>query len=120
KPAAAANDYASLTVRLAPAHAEVRRVPEPSGPRVVMVGAPGFEPGTSASRTLRATKLRYAPKPAARAGPEQSTGHGGLPNRSSLPGPARAPWPRAGTGTGTAPTGWCPCPATRAGPPAAG
>lgn len=26
-----------------------------------MVGAPGFEPGTSASRTLRASRLRYAP-----------------------------------------------------------
>ncbi len=26
-----------------------------------MVGAPGFEPGTSASRTRRATRLRYAP-----------------------------------------------------------
>ncbi len=26
-----------------------------------LVGAPGFEPGTSASRTRRATRLRYAP-----------------------------------------------------------
>ncbi len=26
-----------------------------------MVGAPGFEPGTSSSRTKRATRLRYAP-----------------------------------------------------------
>lgn len=26
-----------------------------------MVGAPGFEPGASRSRTVRATKLRYAP-----------------------------------------------------------
>jgi hypothetical protein len=26
-----------------------------------MVGARGFEPPTSASRTLRATRLRYAP-----------------------------------------------------------
>ena len=26
-----------------------------------MVGAPGFEPGTSASRTRRAAVLRYAP-----------------------------------------------------------
>ena len=26
-----------------------------------MVGAPGFEPGASASRTRRATRLRYAP-----------------------------------------------------------
>src|SRR5437762_3592272 len=27
-----------------------------------MVGEPGLEPGTSASRTQRATKLRYSPK----------------------------------------------------------
>ena len=27
-----------------------------------MVGLPGFEPGTSASRTQRATKLRYSPR----------------------------------------------------------
>ena len=30
--------------------------------RVVVVGLPGFEPGTSASRTQRATKLRYSPQ----------------------------------------------------------
>ena len=29
---------------------------------VVVVGLPGFEPGTSASRTQRATKLRYSPQ----------------------------------------------------------
>ena len=29
--------------------------------RVAMVGATGFEPATSSSRTKRATKLRYAP-----------------------------------------------------------
>jgi hypothetical protein len=28
----------------------------------VEVGTAGFEPATSASRTLRATKLRYVPK----------------------------------------------------------
>ncbi len=28
----------------------------------VVVGLPGFEPGTSASRTQRATKLRYSPQ----------------------------------------------------------
>ena len=27
-----------------------------------MVGLPGFEPGTSSSRTRRATKLRYSPQ----------------------------------------------------------
>ena len=27
-----------------------------------VVGLPGFEPGTSASRTQRATKLRYSPQ----------------------------------------------------------
>ena len=27
-----------------------------------MVGAPGFEPGTSSSRTMRATRLRHAPR----------------------------------------------------------
>lgn len=30
--------------------------------RVGLVGAPGFEPGTSTSQTWRATKLRYAPR----------------------------------------------------------
>ena len=28
-----------------------------------MVGATGFEPATSSSRTKRATRLRYAPRP---------------------------------------------------------
>ena len=28
---------------------------------IEMVGEPGFEPGTSSSRTKRATKLRYSP-----------------------------------------------------------
>ena len=28
----------------------------------LVVGLPGFEPGTSASRTQRATKLRYSPQ----------------------------------------------------------
>jgi hypothetical protein len=28
----------------------------------LVVGLPGFEPGTSASRTQRATKLRYSPR----------------------------------------------------------
>lgn len=27
----------------------------------LLVGAPGFEPGTSYSRSMRATELRYAP-----------------------------------------------------------
>ncbi len=27
-----------------------------------LVGLPGFEPGTSSSRTKRATKLRYSPQ----------------------------------------------------------
>jgi hypothetical protein len=30
--------------------------------RNYVVGLPGFEPGTSASRTQRATKLRYSPR----------------------------------------------------------
>jgi len=30
--------------------------------RNFVVGLPGFEPGTSASRTQRATKLRYSPR----------------------------------------------------------
>ena len=29
---------------------------------LLVVGLPGFEPGTSASRTQRATKLRYSPQ----------------------------------------------------------
>jgi hypothetical protein len=28
------------------------------------IGAPGFEPGTSPTRTVRATRLRHAPKAA--------------------------------------------------------
>ncbi len=32
-------------------------------PPIVRVGTAGFEPATSASRTLRATKLRYVPRP---------------------------------------------------------
>ncbi len=27
------------------------------------IGAPGFEPGTSPTRTVRATRLRHAPRP---------------------------------------------------------
>src|SRR6187455_1708397 len=29
---------------------------------IVYIGAPGFEPGTSPTRTVRATRLRHAPK----------------------------------------------------------
>ena len=40
-----------------------------------MVGARGFEPPTSSSRTTRATKLRYAPTdPAPREGKDSGTG----------------------------------------------
>src|SRR5687768_4707375 len=42
-----------------------RRTRRPTGGRpagVGMVGARGFEPPTSRSRTVRATRLRYAPK----------------------------------------------------------
>src|SRR5439155_8593792 len=42
------------------------RGPAPRGRRE-MVGATGFEPATSCSRSRRATKLRYAPIPSARA-----------------------------------------------------
>ena len=28
----------------------------------LLIGAPGFEPGTSPTRTVRATRLRYAPR----------------------------------------------------------
>jgi hypothetical protein len=41
-----------------------------------MVGTAGFEPATSASRTLRATKLRYVPS-AARSGRHPVYGRGG-------------------------------------------
>jgi hypothetical protein len=42
-----------------------------------VVGLPGFEPGTSASRTQRATKLRYSPQrvPPQRDNPSRRTGH---------------------------------------------
>ncbi len=40
-----------------------------------LVGARGFEPPTSSSRTTRATKLRYAPTdPASREGKDSGTG----------------------------------------------
>src|SRR3954466_5150626 len=32
--------------------------------RAEVIGAPGFEPGTSPTRTVRATRLRHAPKTA--------------------------------------------------------
>ena len=44
----------------------------------MVVGLPGFEPGTSASRTQRATKLRYSPQ---RASPQ--------PDYSSAPEPSK-------------------------------
>ena len=37
-----------------------------SAPSLLMVGVPGFEPGTSSSRTMRATRLRYTPPRGAR------------------------------------------------------
>ena len=43
--------------------------------RLKLVGARGFEPPTSSSRTTRATKLRYAPTdPALREGKDSGTG----------------------------------------------
>src|SRR5664279_2095613 len=57
-----------------------------------MVGARGFEPPTSSSRTMRATKLRHAPTEGARStGPtEYTAGHAtrrpaSAPGRASLP-----------------------------------
>ena len=81
------------------------------------VGTAGFEPATSASRTLRATKLRYVPRPASVA-----SGHGPSPGpaapRRPSPAPVRArgSWPPAGTRTGTARTCWSRGPARCAGP----
>jgi len=34
-----------------------------SGRCLLFIGAPGFEPGTSPTRTVRATRLRHAPRP---------------------------------------------------------
>ena len=39
---------------------------------VSLVGARGFEPPTSSSRTMRATKLRHAPTEVARRGPSRN------------------------------------------------
>jgi hypothetical protein len=36
-------------------------VPPPPATNVPLIGAPGFEPGTSPTRTVRATRLRHAP-----------------------------------------------------------
>ncbi len=49
-----------------------------------MVGTAGFEPATSASRTLRATKLRYVPM----------TGAGPARQRFYLAGPPATVWSR--------------------------
>ena len=56
------------------------------------IGAPGFEPGTSPTRTVRATRLRHAPN-----GPSipQATGSPAFRRPSALAGVAAdAPWPR--------------------------
>jgi CBS domain-containing protein len=39
------------------------RGPEQAGRTMRAIGAPGFEPGTSPTRTERATRLRHAPMP---------------------------------------------------------
>src|SRR4028119_2295453 len=72
------------------------------------IGAPGFEPGTSPTRTVRATRLRHAPKTAEgtrrrpRAGPR--TGVGARPTaRGALPGWAAARGRRGAPGAGRAP-----------------
>ena len=49
--------------------------------RNYVVGLPGFEPGTSASRTQRATKLRYSPR---RVTPQPDN-----PSRRARPGTKR-------------------------------
>ena len=48
----------------------VRGTREPATSGFQMVGVTGFEPATSASRTLRATKLRHTPLIASATGSE--------------------------------------------------
>src|SRR5437660_1357922 len=43
--------------------ARLRSIAYRRGSEVTLVGTAGFEPATSASRTLRATKLRHVPRP---------------------------------------------------------
>src|SRR4051812_49838678 len=65
------------------------RIRHPPHPAVVNVGAapsigaPGFEPGTSPTRTVRATRLRHAPKTAI-----------SLAAAARPPGTLRRMWPR--------------------------
>ena len=64
-----ASGFRELKVHLtekARAHALAAAVPEQFTASVVMVGARGFEPPTSSSRTMRAAKLRHAPTENAR------------------------------------------------------
>ena len=49
--------------------------------KVVLVGARGFEPPTSSSRTMRATKLRHAPTEGARCGGLADDSAGAPPGR---------------------------------------
>src|SRR5690348_13699668 len=47
------------------------------------IGAPGFEPGTSPTRTVRATRLRHAPRARSLAARRWSTARGGsLPSKA--------------------------------------
>ena len=58
-------------------YAAVRRRPRNKGQDHTIVGTAGFEPATSASRTLRATKLRYVPTAGCEAGTEHDCTSGG-------------------------------------------
>jgi hypothetical protein len=62
---AAVSEIVAMALDLRQNCAEAIRHRSLSGPgsnKEVLIGAPGFEPGTSPTRTVRATRLRHAPR----------------------------------------------------------
>jgi hypothetical protein len=89
-----------------------RRPPTPSGRAsrrrfraylLVMVGARGFEPPTSSSRTMRATRLRHAPTEVPRSTGPADHSRGGSAGRLDAP-PGGRPPARTGTTASAAAT----------------
>ena len=66
------------------------KTPKPARKRASAIGAPGFEPGTSPTRTVRATRLRHAPRSLSIAKPLISE-HGRHTDRVEGEPPDRAP-----------------------------
>ena len=99
--AASSSNTSSQLTRSTSVSMRPYRPPSNSEPRSVsLVGARGFEPPTSSSRTMRATKLRHAPTEGARlTGPTEYIA--GAPARPvGTSGPVGASRPVGATGTG--------------------